>query len=92
MFYHRRRDDLDQLLRFRRNVFVRAESGLYVLVSATQYLIVVHTFSDDFRCDPLTTERLAIQDAPEGLFDGQGWSLGALEILLALSTPIKHSR
>lgn len=92
MYYRRRVNDLDNLLRFRRNVFVRTESGLYVLVSATQYLIVVHTFSDDFRCDPLSTSRLAIQDAPEGLFDGQGWSVQALATLLALNKTIKHSR
>jgi hypothetical protein len=86
-YYRRRPNDLDNLLRWRRNVFLQAPDGGYVLVGATPYFVVLHTFDSHFRQDPSGLARL---DLPDGLYDGQGWNLDMLNDLLA--ELLKHKR
>lgn len=81
MTYYRRREisKLESLLQWRRNVFLQAPDGEYVLVSATRHFVTLHYFSGSLRGDPARTERLPV---PDGLFDGNGWNLAHLNQLI----------
>lgn len=89
-FYRRPAKDFDSLMRWRRNVFLWTPGG-YVLVTATAYFITVHSFGWlGVRGEPLRAARYLVSDWP-GLFDGDGWHLDCLTMLL-LSTPVKQAR
>lgn len=74
-YYRRPENKLESLLRWRRNVFLQAPGGGYVLVSATRYLLTLHHFSGSLRHEPTHTEH---RDPIPGLFDGNGWNLASL--------------
>jgi len=80
MYYPRRENPLEALLRWRRNVFLQLPGGGYVLVSATRYMVALHHFDGSLRADPARTERL--DQFPASLFDGQGWNLALLTNLI----------
>ncbi len=79
MYYRRKPNDLDSLLRWRRNVFLQAPGRGYVLVSASRAYLSLYRFNRSFRADHV--ERLQI-DMPDGLWDGQAWCLPLLNDLI----------
>lgn len=87
--YYRRREisKLETLLQWRRNVFLQAPDGEYVLVSATRYFVTLHYFNGSLRGDPTRTERLPV---PDGLFDGNGWNLAQLNHLIQSRQPMNQ--
>lgn len=81
-YYRRPENKLESLLRWRRNVFLQAPGGGYVLVSATRYLLTLHHFSGSLRHEPTHTEH---RDPIPGLFDGNGWNLASLNSIESIS-------
>jgi hypothetical protein len=85
MTWQRRQpSDLDQLLRWRRNIFVQAPGGGYAIVSKTGLIVGVSYFQRTVTADADCNTILLVSEHPHltTLHDGQGWDLAALQVFL----------